>query len=331
MYLTDNWRAFRTWGVSANSPWEHGIFWTPARRRRQEPQGPARSTGSNLQRPGLQPGLHRRAATSGWTWPSSASDWIPTAAGAGPAPQQPAAAGLHRRQAGRASPARTTTSCRARRSRSSSSSSTTPAQTGDVRLRSGRSACRRPSPGSKQVTVPTGQQERIPLRFALPADAGAGHVRARRDRQVQHRRDAEGLLRRPRAAAPRGRASRRRRSPSSTPRARPASCWQAMGVQLPARRGRRRPVRLRRADRRQGRADRSTGPAPDIGRVRDGLKVIVFEQTVGGAGEAVRLPRRGVRPAAGLPARARPSRSWPASTRRTCATGAARRRSCRRA
>ena len=26
-YLTDNWRAFRTWGVSANSPWEYGDFW----------------------------------------------------------------------------------------------------------------------------------------------------------------------------------------------------------------------------------------------------------------------------------------------------------------
>ena len=45
-------------------------------------------------------------------------------------------------------------------------------------------------------------------------------------------------------------------------------------------------------DRRQGGADASTGPAPDVGRVRDGLKVIVFEQTSRGAGEAVRLPRR---------------------------------------
>lgn len=26
-YLTDNWRAFRTWGVSAVSPWEHAHFW----------------------------------------------------------------------------------------------------------------------------------------------------------------------------------------------------------------------------------------------------------------------------------------------------------------
>jgi beta-galactosidase len=28
-YLTDNWRAFRTWGVSAVSPWEHDLYWKP--------------------------------------------------------------------------------------------------------------------------------------------------------------------------------------------------------------------------------------------------------------------------------------------------------------
>ena len=27
MYLNDNWRAFRTWGVSAISPWSHGQYW----------------------------------------------------------------------------------------------------------------------------------------------------------------------------------------------------------------------------------------------------------------------------------------------------------------
>ncbi|MDP6777888.1 MAG: hypothetical protein QGI83_14105, partial [Candidatus Latescibacteria bacterium] len=27
LYTEDNWRAFRTWGLSANSPWQHGSFW----------------------------------------------------------------------------------------------------------------------------------------------------------------------------------------------------------------------------------------------------------------------------------------------------------------
>ena len=49
------------------------------------------------------------------------------------------------------------------------------------------------------------------------------------------------------------------------------------------------------------------GPAPESSRVRDGLKVIVFEQTSDGPGEAARLPRGGVRAEAGLPARAGPS------------------------
>ena len=26
-YVSDNWRAHRTWGLSGNSPWEYGIFW----------------------------------------------------------------------------------------------------------------------------------------------------------------------------------------------------------------------------------------------------------------------------------------------------------------
>ena len=27
MYIADNWPASRTWGLSANSPWEYGHFW----------------------------------------------------------------------------------------------------------------------------------------------------------------------------------------------------------------------------------------------------------------------------------------------------------------
>jgi hypothetical protein len=53
-YLTDNWRAFRTWGVSAISPWEHGQFWNVRsdvdRNRRELPVD-----WEGLQRPGLSP------------------------------------------------------------------------------------------------------------------------------------------------------------------------------------------------------------------------------------------------------------------------------------
>ncbi len=60
MYLADNWRAFRTWGMSANSPWEYGHFWTLARRRGPKPQGAQGGLGQ-LAAARLQPRLHRRA------------------------------------------------------------------------------------------------------------------------------------------------------------------------------------------------------------------------------------------------------------------------------
>ena len=59
-YLAGNWRAFRTWGVSAISPWEYDFFWTPPPGSRQEPQAAqGRLGGPATAR--LQPGLYRRA------------------------------------------------------------------------------------------------------------------------------------------------------------------------------------------------------------------------------------------------------------------------------
>jgi hypothetical protein len=53
-YTTDNWRAFRTWGLSGNSPWEHDRFWKLRDgfqpRRRDLPVD-----WDNLQQPGYSP------------------------------------------------------------------------------------------------------------------------------------------------------------------------------------------------------------------------------------------------------------------------------------
>ncbi len=54
VYLTDNWRAYRTWGVSGVSPWEYGHFWKlrdGVDRRRKE----LTVDWDNLQRPGFSP------------------------------------------------------------------------------------------------------------------------------------------------------------------------------------------------------------------------------------------------------------------------------------
>jgi hypothetical protein len=78
MYLTDNWRSFRTWGVSAFSPWEHGHFWKLRegvdKRRKDCPVD-----GDNLQRPGFSPDfVEQRYERMDLAF--ERADWIPTPA-----------------------------------------------------------------------------------------------------------------------------------------------------------------------------------------------------------------------------------------------------------
>ncbi len=77
-YITDNWRAFRTWGVSAISPWEYGHFWTLRegvdRGRKALPVDWER-----LQRPGLSPDyLDQRYERMDLAY--ERADWIATPA-----------------------------------------------------------------------------------------------------------------------------------------------------------------------------------------------------------------------------------------------------------
>ena len=98
-YLTDNWRAFRTWGVSATSPWEHHMFWKlkpGVKQGRRE----LKVDWDNLQKPGFSAEYTQRQSPN---FPSDfdASDWEPTAAGKALLAQQSAAPGVHSRQGGR--------------------------------------------------------------------------------------------------------------------------------------------------------------------------------------------------------------------------------------
>ena len=78
-YLAANWRAFRTWGVSAISPWEHDFFWSLRtgvdKSRKQLPVD-----WEGLQRPGFSPdyidGQYERMDMA-----FQFSDWVPTADG----------------------------------------------------------------------------------------------------------------------------------------------------------------------------------------------------------------------------------------------------------
>jgi hypothetical protein len=78
MYLDDNWRAFRTWGVSGISPWEHEHFWRlrdGVDRHRRE----LKTDWSNLQRPGFSPDFIDKTYER-WDLAFERSDWVPTAA-----------------------------------------------------------------------------------------------------------------------------------------------------------------------------------------------------------------------------------------------------------
>ena len=79
MYLADNWPAYRTWGLSAISPWEYGHYWKLREgvdKRRKE----LAVDWENLQRPGLSADyLGERFDRMDMAF--AREDWVPTAAG----------------------------------------------------------------------------------------------------------------------------------------------------------------------------------------------------------------------------------------------------------
>jgi beta-galactosidase len=78
-YIRDNWRAYRTWGVSGISPWEYGMYWTARpgvdRSRKQLPVA-----WEELQRPGFSPDYVERPMER-MDVAFEQGDWTPTAAG----------------------------------------------------------------------------------------------------------------------------------------------------------------------------------------------------------------------------------------------------------
>jgi len=135
----------------------------------------------------------------------------------------------------------------------------------------------RPVHGKRVITLPTGEQERIPLRFALPAGLPAGRYELTAmvhfsSGETQADTFAIDVL--PAPAAVRA----RRRIALFDPKGETAAMLKKLGIAY-------RPV--------DATSDLSRysvlvigkgaltldGPAPDVTRVRDGLKVVVFEQT----------------------------------------------------
>ena len=78
MYFRENWPAFRTWGMSANSPWNHGHYWT-LRDGVDKGRKALDVDWRSLQRPGFSPDyIDNRYERIDLAFEHS--DWIPTVA-----------------------------------------------------------------------------------------------------------------------------------------------------------------------------------------------------------------------------------------------------------
>jgi len=272
-YIADNWRAFRTWGVSATNFWDYGFYWKLRegvdRDRHEFPVD-----WDDLQRPGLSPD-YVEARYERMDLAYERSDWVAT----------PAAEALLRNNmpllayiGGK--PAAFT----------SKDHNFLPGQTVQKQLiiinnsrESVTADCRwslglpRPVSGARTITLPTGQQERIPLTFALPADLPAGQYAIDAtvkfsSGETQEDSFAVDVLAAPQPVQAAGRIA------LFDPKGETAAMLTDLGVAF----------RAVDAD-----ADLAAydvlvvgkgaltldAPAPDTARVRDGLKVIVFEQT----------------------------------------------------
>lgn len=273
MYLSDNWRAYRTWGVSGISPWEYEVFWTRrdcVDRRRQD----FKVDWDNLQRPGLSADFidnrFERIDTA-----FQFDDWVPTAAGK---------ALLHNNQPVLAYIAGQTSAF------TSKDHNFLPGQIVEKQLILINNSRRKvtfhcnwsfqlaglPAP-EQDVTVETGQQARVPLYFKIPTTAvpGAYDIRAvARFAQNQEQTDTFVIYVLP---APRP-ANAVATIALFDPRGQTAALLKQLGLAF----------RQIDADAKLAADDvlvigklalTADGPAPDIRAVRDGLKVILFEQS----------------------------------------------------
>ncbi len=288
-YLTDSWRAFRTWGVSAISPWEHGVYWKLRPGIERNRRADLKTDWENLQRPGLSPDyIHERYERMDIAY--EPGDWIPTlAADALYRNNRPLLAYI----AGK--PARFTSKDHnflpgetVEKQIVAINNSRQPV-TADLEWLFTTAPDSTPSiatgPNRAAVRIQTGQQARIPLTVHLPKDLPAGAYElsmtarfrflgngADPGAEIQRDRLAVHVL--PPAAAPALDSS----IALFDPHGETARLLRLLGIRfLPVEAG----ADLSGCDLLiVGKGALSAeGPAPDPHRVPDGLKVLVFEQT----------------------------------------------------
>ncbi len=293
-YITDNWRAYRTWGVSAFSPWEHSAFW-----KLREGVDTGRKALSvdweHLQRPGFsadyledRPDDHVLAYER--------TDWIPTAAGqAVIRNNRPLLAYIAGKPARFTSKdhifrhgeiiekqliiinnSRVNVSCDCRWKIDWKFNQPEPATASILTVNPPQ-----PTPANKTIHVPTGEQAHIPLRFPPPNGLTGQYERGHYELsvtvhfstgEVQHDSFPIHVL------PPSPALHTNTKIALFDPKGETTRQLGALGVHFQS------------VDATADLSDFETlivgkgaltsdSPGPDVSRVRDGLKVIVFEQT----------------------------------------------------
>jgi len=273
LYYTDNWRAFRTWGVSANSPWEHHLLWKQ-REGIDKGRRELKVDWEKLQRPGFSPDyLEQRYARMDMAF--ERSDWIPTAgAKALIRNNQPLLAYLGGK------PARFTS-----KEHNFVGGEIIEKQIIVINNSRRKVSCEcswnlalpQSQTGSKNITVETGEQERISLKFAIPATAAPGQYALTTTATFstgETQEDEFTIHMLPRRPAPQVEA----RVALFDPKGETGELLKALGIPYETVDAN---VDLAAYDMLiVGKAALTVdAPAPDIHRVRDGLKTLVFEQT----------------------------------------------------
>lgn len=272
-YLTANWRAFRTWGVSAISPWEHNILYRlrPGLDRNRRVDLP--TDWEHLQRSGFSPDyLEQRFERMDTAY--EPSDWVATpAAEALLRNNQPLLAYLAGKPAAFTSQDHIFYPGERIEKQWIVINNSRRTVRADC---SWRFSLPEPAADSRAVELPTGEQVRIPLRFDLPAELPPGAYRLEGmvvfdNGETQSDRFEVRVVARPTPPRLPGRVA------LFDPVGDSAALLRRLGIEYT-------PVDAT-ADLAGvdlliiGRSALTPdGPAPDLRRVREGLKVLVFEQ-----------------------------------------------------
>lgn len=273
-YATDNWRAFRTWGVSANSPWEHRHLFKlrPGLSRNQ--YAPCPTDWEDLQRPGFSPDFQAQRYER-MDLAYETSDWIPT--GYGKAilrNNRPLLAYIGGKPKSFTSKDHLFTADESFSKQIIIINNTRQPVSCEINW---SLAIPQTVRGQDKVTVETGQQDRLPIHFDLPSTTPPGKYELSMETRFST-----------------GEKQTDRFSIHVLPKQAPIRCQSKVALFDP--RGETTaflsnlhlPFDVVAADQDLNSYDvlivgkaamTVNGPAPDIRRVREGLKVLVFEQT----------------------------------------------------